>query len=116
MGCEDTDTKQEDTVGDLLSLIKQNRIVKRYRVRKWKRYSRRMMFTPDEVNYLEGAPDKIREAVYSHIKTNAHVPDSIVKELDIMLSRSYLAGSDEIGETLKTDTFRTEKASLLVMI
>ena len=90
-------------MGDLLSLIKQNRIVKRYRVRKWKRYSRRMMFTPDEVNYLEGAPDKIREAVYSHIKSNAHVPDSIVKELDIMLSRSYLAGSDEIGETLKTD-------------
>ena len=95
--------EQEDAVRDLLLLIKRNRIVKNYRIDKWKRFSKRMMFSPKEVSYLEHTPEKIREAVYSHINSNSNIPANIVEELEKMLSKSYLAGSTEITDALKTD-------------
>lgn len=86
----------------LKELIKRNRILKRYRVRKWIRYSRRMMFSAKEVARLEKDPSKIRNAVYSHVKSNPYA-STCPEDLDRLLERSYLAGSGAINDALKTD-------------
>lgn len=87
----------------LKSLLKRNKIVKKYRVEKWKRFSRRMMFSAEEVAYLENAPEQIGAKIYLHIKSNSNVSDDIMADLDRLLATSYLADTGAITDALKTD-------------
>ena len=88
---------------DLKILLKSNKIVKNYRVKKWKKYAGRMMFSPAEIIELEKHLEKIREALYLHIKSNPDVPNDITEELEQVLQKSYLAGTERIEDELKTD-------------
>ena len=90
-------------MNDLKALVKRIPVVKNYRVKKWKQYSKRMMFSADEVSRLEKNPQEIHDAIQSHIKDTPAVSDDIKAELDNLLSKSYLSGSGRISDELKTD-------------
>lgn len=83
--------------------VKQIPLVKKYRVEKWKHFAKRTMFTANEITWLENNPQKIPEAVRKHIKRTAAVSDDIEKELDVFLSKSYLAGESKVSGELKMD-------------
>lgn len=87
----------------LKSLMKRIPVVKNYRINKWKQYSKRMLFSKEEIKQLEKEPHKIQEAVRRHINNTSAVSDDIEKELDVILSKSYLSGTDRITNELKTD-------------
>lgn len=87
----------------LKQLVKKIPVVKNYRVKRWKQYSRRMMFSVEEVKQLEQEPHKIQRALREHIKNSPDISDDIEKELDNILSRSYLSGTDRITDDLKLD-------------
>lgn len=62
-----------------------------------------MMFSEEEVEYLENKPERIREAVLQHIYNTACISNNIEEELSNLLSKSYLKDSKWINEALKTD-------------
>lgn len=97
------DVLWEAIMGSFRTWAKQITIVKNYRIKKWKRYSKRMMFLEYETKRLEKEPWRIRNAVQRHIKNTSAIPDNIEDELDIILSRSYLSKTETITDDLKSD-------------
>lgn len=63
----------------LKQLVKKIPVVKNYRVKRWKQYSRRMMFSVEEVKQLEQEPHKIQRALREHIKNSPDISDDIEK-------------------------------------
>lgn len=78
-------------------LIKGNKWVKAYRIERWKKRARRMMFSPHFVQQLEKNPDRIPEAVSLHMASNPFIPSNLLEQLDEVLERSQLPQKHDVS-------------------
>src|SRR5690625_5133542 len=70
--------------------IKKIPIVKKLRKNKWKKYSKREMFSKKELDCLDKNPDNIRFIIDKHINKNTYVDSNIKNIAKNMVKSSYL--------------------------
>lgn len=77
--------------------LKKSKFMKKVRKNKWKNYSKRMMFSKEELKKIDENPDKISFIIDSHIKNNSFVQKNIKDKAKEMIFSSYL-DVDEIKD------------------
>lgn len=91
-------------MSNLLTKIKRTKPVKAYRTAMWKKRTRRMLFSNNEVAYLEKHPEEIGAAINLHIRSNKYVPDIIETDVERTIKASGVLCNHNVDkDKLKND-------------